>query len=96
MLRYKLLTLLIMLLGDLRDAMTTGWMALVKDSPLIKDSIPFDALSEKRGVAIICCDCGLEHRLFKDGQELKAWPLRPKGYDYSLRLDPPKSREERD
>lgn len=95
MMKYKALTLLIIILGRLRARIASGiWMGLVKDSPLIKDDITADEL-EDRGVLIICCDCGLEHRLFRhkvlspfrerEKDLLKAWPLRPVRYDYSCR-----------
>ncbi len=96
MIRYKVLTLLIMVLGKLRQRATSNVMQVVRNSPLIKDEIGIDEL-EDRGILVICCDCGLEHRFFRhrhlspfpERQKdiLAAWPLRPEGYDYSLRLD---------
>lgn len=91
---YKILTFLIIVLGRIRHRVTLGmWEGLRKDSPLIKDTIPFDELDRKRGVTIECCDCGLEHRFFKEFlfdlgiNVLQAWPLRPEGYDYSWRSE---------
>lgn len=86
MLKYKVLTFLIMVLARLRRRVTGGRMGLVKNSPLIKDEIPFRYLDEERGILIECCDCGLEHRFFKAGLCLGVWPLRPTGYDYSWRV----------
>ena len=84
---YKLLTFLIMILGKWRQKVARGgYMGLRKNSPLIKDTIPFQDIAKGRGVLVECCDCGLEHRFFKDGEEFKAQPLRPIDYDYSWRI----------
>lgn len=83
---YKVLTFLIMILSKWRKSVARGgYMRMVKNSPLIKDKIPFREL-ERNGVLVKCCDCGLEHRFLKDEEELKAQPLRPIDYDYSWRL----------
>lgn len=94
--RYKVLTFLIMVFGRMRQRVVGNRMVVVRDSPLIKDEIGIDEL-EDRGVLVICCDCGLEHRFsrrrvlspFPERQKdiLAAWPLRPEGYDYRGRLD---------
>ena len=74
-----------MLLSKWRSkAQRGGYTKLVKNSPLIKDTIPFKDLD--RGVYIECCDCNLMHRFFKDGENLGAQPQRPVDYDYSWRI----------
>lgn len=83
--RYKILTFLIMVLNKWRYSVVSDWR-IVKKSPLVKDTIPFKELAEDYGVIIECCDCGLKHRFFKEGEELKLQPLRPVDYDYSWRL----------
>ena len=85
MMLYKILTFLIMILSKWRYRIVPKWR-LVKNSPLIKDKIPFRDVAERNGVYVECCDCGLRHRFFKDGEELKAQPLRPTDYNYSWRL----------
>jgi len=84
--RYKVLTFLIMVLGRIRQQVAGNVMGLIKDSPLVKDEIGIDELVDYRGILIMCCDCGLEHRFFNDAEILGAWPLRPIGYDYQGRL----------
>lgn len=91
--RYKILTFLITVLRRLRRRFLIGeWMGLKTDSLLIEGVILFDDLSEKRGVLIECCDCGLEHKFFKKfdfgvgGDILQIYSLRPVGYDYTWRL----------
>jgi len=99
---YKVLTLLIILLGKLRFRLSFRLeKGFRKDSPL-EAPLPFRYLSIN-GIWVECCDCGLAHRFFKGtlddwfrgieieeigpGEEvLRAWPLRPDGYDYSWRL----------
>jgi len=91
---YKILTFLIIVLGKIRRRVAGYKMELVKDSPLMAEDMAFEQL-EDRGFLIRCCDCGLEHRLFRhrvlspfperQSDVLKAWPLRAIGYDYSWR-----------
>ena len=83
---YKILTFLIMILGKWRQkASCNEKMGLIKDSPLIRDTILFRDIAERKGILVKCCDCGLEHRFFKEGEELKAQPFRPINYDYAWR-----------
>lgn len=91
---YKLLTFLIIILGRLRERVAGNKMHLIKNSPLMAEDMAFEQL-EDRGFLIICCDCGLSHRIFRhrhlspyperQKDVLKAWPLRAMGYDYSWR-----------
>lgn len=84
---YKALTLLIIIVGKLRHRFRGEWMGIVKNSPL-SSPMPAHYLREgyRPGIYIECCDCGLAHRFFIEGEELHAWPVRPRGYDYSWRL----------
>ncbi len=83
---YKILTFLMMCLNKCRYRSVSGWK-IVKNSPLVKDTIPFKELSENHyGIIIECCDCGLKHRFFKENEKLEVKPVRPIDYDYSWRL----------
>ncbi len=74
-----------MILSKLRSkAQRSGDTKLVKNSPLIKDTIPFKELN--MGIYIECCDCNLRHRFFKNGENLGVQPIRPIDYDYSWRI----------
>lgn len=89
---YALLTQAILLLGRLRAAVVRhAWLHARRERT-------FDVYAEERWS---CCDCGLEHDFsaFQPGEECQheplagpiarvghAWPVRPSGYGYRLRL----------
>ena len=88
LLSYKLLTLLIILLGRLRFRVAGGRYAaweLRKDRDE-ENLMPGMWFSKARGILLECCDCGLSHRLFESDRGSHAWPERPKDYDYKWRL----------
>ena len=85
---YKILTLLIILLGRLRFKAAGGRYELLelrKDRDE-KNLMPQMWFSKGSGILLECCDCGLSHRLFESERGSHAWPERPRGYDYSWRL----------
>lgn len=91
--RYKILTFLIMVLGKLRRR-CAHHMVLYKTTPfryVVPTRVRLTDLTDKRGILLGCCDCGLEHRYFVEysadirADELKIWALRPEEYDYSWR-----------
>lgn len=85
---YKVLTLLIILLGRLRfyaigRAYAPWELRSDRDEQNLMPQMWF---SKARGILLECCDCGLSHRLFESDRGSHAWPERPKGYDYKWRL----------
>lgn len=88
MIRYKVLTLLMTVLKKVRSRLVDGMLRKWRDDrgwekpPLLKQ-----LYNEPFGLDVSCCDCGLVHKLFAENDCLQVWPLRPIGYDYSLRLD---------
>ena len=85
---YKVLTLLIILLGRLRFYVSGGrygsWE--LRSDRDEQNLMPQMWFSKARGILLECCDCGLSHRLFESNRGSHAWPERPKGYDYKWRL----------
>ena len=81
---YKVLTQLIIILGELRSRNKLSIQRIVR-----RDRTFFNEISEIRapswGVFNECCDCGLAHRLWLDGEGLYQRPERPEGYDYGWR-----------
>lgn len=81
---YKVLTQLIILLGELRSRNNLNIQRIIRN-----DRTFFNEISTIRtpswGVINECCDCGLAHRLWIDEKGLYQRPERPEGYDYNWR-----------
>ena len=73
---YRLLTQFIIVLGELRDSF--GLDVEVRRDRTFRD--PPHLFST------VCCDCGLTHRLFRREDTRYQQPVRPIGYDYSMRM----------
>jgi len=77
---YEILTLLIMILGRLREKICFPTFIFKHRTFLIPEE-----WIQGFGYIDTCCDCGLSHRVFLRKKGLFSHPLRPKGYSYTLR-----------
>ena len=73
---YKFLTQFIIVLGELRDRL--GLDVEVRRDRTFRDP--------PHMFSVVCCDCGLTHRLFRREGTQYQQPVRPIDYDYSLRV----------
>lgn len=78
---YELLTLLIMILGWLREKICFPNIIL-KQRTFLTPRRDIEYFGSLEG----CCDCGLFHRVFLREKGLYWQPERPKGYTYKLRI----------
>jgi len=78
---YEGLTLIIMTLGWLREKICYPNLILKQRTFLMERS-----WIEHFGTLEVCCDCGLQHRVFLRRKGLFWQPTRPKGYSYKFRI----------
>ncbi len=83
---YEILSQMIVLLGWARERISRSkWMrATRKDRTFHVSLEPFT--DQNYWEYWDCCDCGLQHKVYRQQKELILWPIRPKSYRYRLRL----------